>query len=370
MKTVLIANILFRIEKEKKKDMKILLGPALFYPQAKQVYVWWHTNYSSDSHSIKYGETKEMNKRAKSNHWGQYPFLCLSSLKLGTKYFYQVCSGETNGKIHTFITPKEQFSPFSFILWGDNQGGYETFSRYSIPAIKKQKPEFLIAVGDLVSKGNRHNDWQNHLYEPARKLLSSIPWFPIRGNHDGEYKLTNQMLPRLQKQCWYACTYQNMRIVILDTNLAYYKNSPQISWLKKELQSDQWKKAIFRIVAFHHPPFTSVWDAVDYDGEVTIRTIIIPLLEKAKTNLVVAGHAHSYQRGCRKTPYGKTYYLVTGGGGGNLDFVKVWKWNHFNVIKSCFHIVHATVTKEAITLKAIDTVKKNVFDSFVISAER
>jgi hypothetical protein len=47
-------------------------------------------------------------------------------------------------------------------------------------------------------------------------LWRGIPWFPVRGNHGGEYPLAHDMLPLPNNNQWYARTYGPLRIVVLD----------------------------------------------------------------------------------------------------------------------------------------------------------
>lgn len=96
--------------------------------------------------------------------------------------------------------------------------------------------------------------------------------------------------------------------------------SPQYDWLTEELASDAFQQAKYKIVMLHHPPhslggnivpaFTTpvpVYDR-DEDGNLTgiryeypknedhIVKYLLPLLEKAGTNLVLYGHSHLWNR--------------------------------------------------------------------------
>ncbi|MEO1433704.1 MAG: metallophosphoesterase family protein [Cyanobacteria bacterium J06632_19] len=98
------------------------------------------------------------------------------------------------------------------------------------------------------------------------------------------------------------------------------KGSTQYNWLVKELNSVEYQQAKYKIVMFHHPPHTlgdnivpAYTDPVqiiekDEDGNVTsvryeypkekdyINRDLIPLLEKAKVQLVFFGHSHLWNR--------------------------------------------------------------------------
>ncbi|AFY54545.1 Calcineurin-like phosphoesterase [Rivularia sp. PCC 7116] len=98
------------------------------------------------------------------------------------------------------------------------------------------------------------------------------------------------------------------------------KGSTQYNWLVKELNSVEYQQAKYKIVMFHHPPHTlgdnivpAYTDPVqiiekDKKGNVTsvryeypkekdyINRDLIPLLEKAKVQLVFYGHSHLWNR--------------------------------------------------------------------------
>jgi 3',5'-cyclic AMP phosphodiesterase CpdA len=98
------------------------------------------------------------------------------------------------------------------------------------------------------------------------------------------------------------------------------QGSPQYQWLEKELNSQEFQEAKYKIVMFHHPPHTLGGNIVppytdpvptiqqDATGKVTsvrydypqendyIIRDLIPLLESAKVNLVFYGHSHLWNR--------------------------------------------------------------------------
>ena len=101
---------------------------------------------------------------------------------------------------------------------------------------------------------------------------------------------------------------------------AIAKGSPQYRWLEKELQSEAYQQAKYKIVMFHHPPHTLGGNIVppytnpqpkEYyhqDGELISRYYdypieadyiirdLIPLLEEAGVQLVYYGHSHLWNR--------------------------------------------------------------------------
>ncbi len=97
------------------------------------------------------------------------------------------------------------------------------------------------------------------------------------------------------------------------------KGSPQYQWLEQELQHPEWQQARYKVVMFHHPPHSLGENSIppytdpvaiyetDEAGNVSLRyeypkqnnyiiRDLLPLLEKAGTNLVFYGHSHLWNR--------------------------------------------------------------------------
>ena len=98
------------------------------------------------------------------------------------------------------------------------------------------------------------------------------------------------------------------------------KGSDQYNWLQQELDSPEFKQAKYKVVMFHHPPhslgdnivpaYTDQVQIVDRNEQRNIKMIryeypkakdyiirdVLPLLEKAKVQLVFYGHSHLWNR--------------------------------------------------------------------------
>jgi 3',5'-cyclic AMP phosphodiesterase CpdA len=98
------------------------------------------------------------------------------------------------------------------------------------------------------------------------------------------------------------------------------QGSEQYQWLEKELNSETFKQAKYKIVMFHHPvhtlggnivpPYTDPVPNINYNSQGNITEIgyeypkendyiirdLMPLLETAKVNLVFYGHSHLWNR--------------------------------------------------------------------------
>lgn len=134
---------------------------------------------------------------------------------------------------------------------------------------------------------------------------------------------------------------------MLDSNPYVDWSDPSLrAWLEKDLKGA--KKATWRFVAFHHPPFNS---STRHRDDQQMR-VLCDLFEKYGVDVVWTGHVHNYQRtypmkfaavkgadgkyrdakgrvegkwtldtaydGTTKTKPNGVLYVISGGGGGDL----------------------------------------------------
>ncbi|PAX60693.1 metallophosphoesterase family protein [Brunnivagina elsteri] len=99
-----------------------------------------------------------------------------------------------------------------------------------------------------------------------------------------------------------------------------HQGSTQYNWLEKELNSDEFQKAKYKVVMLHHPPhtlgdnivpaYTEPVQIIEQDNTGKIKAVryeypkdkdylirdVMPLLEAAKVQLVFFGHSHLWNR--------------------------------------------------------------------------
>lgn len=203
------------------------------------------------------------------------------------------------------------------------------------------KPDFMIALGDIVYPGGRALQYFNHFFpvyndvnesspKTGAPLMASVPVYPVIGNHDTE----QQKLPAYPDaySCfhWFsvpkngpgkgpwnaplgkdesaASTFMQIagaeypamhfysfdngaaHFLVLDANKYSLDALPGVlPWIERDLLSS---KQRWKIVCFHQPAFHT---SREHYSEQRMR-LLEPLFEKAGVDLVLAGHVHNYQR--------------------------------------------------------------------------
>lgn len=305
----------------------IIRGPYLQLAGPSQITLRFRTDVPAALKvRVKTGATSKI--YAHSSVSSEHTFL-LDSLQANTMYYYQIgttFNGAIQDSTQFFITApivgaKEKVK---FGVIGDMYPGATQLKVFE--ALKKYKSlldyQFMLTLGDNVYSGASDNDYQQNFFKvySVGNFLKQVPVFSALGNHDydgsGRIQDANTMayfqnfdLPTKgqlggissNSEAYYSFDYANIHFISLDTEgfgpdgkRLIDDNSIQMKWLINDLESS---KMPWKIVYFHHPPFTKG----TYDSDVVpiltlVRQKLVPIFEKYKVDLVLNGHSHVYER--------------------------------------------------------------------------
>ena len=180
---------------------------------------------------------------------------------------------------------------FNFAAVGDWECNPNTAD--TIKNIQNKDPELVLALGDL-SYENTGNCLLDETSSINNKLKIAM------GNHEHGEEGDPTLLQAQYKNhfglsnTYYSFDYHNVHFIAMDSNLPYTIDSPQYSFVKRDLISTSQNPNIkWIIVYFHHPMYTS---PSKHPSDILLREIYHPLFDKYGVNLVFQGHNHNYQR--------------------------------------------------------------------------
>jgi len=176
--------------------------------------------------------------------------------------------------------------------------------------------------------GNSDRHWEPTFFAPYETIISSIPFYPTLGNHDGNQTespgdldayLDNFFFPEDGPRRYYHFNYAGLADFFAldstgntderDQQVPYLLEGEQHQWLKESLQkaaSTPW-----RIAYFHHPPFTA---GPAHSSSRTFLKHFLELFERNRVQVVFTGHEHNFQAS-DASETGGVHYIVTGAGG-------------------------------------------------------
>ncbi|OFO59620.1 hypothetical protein HMPREF3023_05140 [Peptoniphilus sp. HMSC075B08] len=226
----------------------------------------------------------------------------LDGLEPDTEYMYRFSNGDTVSEVKTFKTGGT--GDFSFFAAGDPQIGSHGHLNGEDGWDKTLKllPEldssasFLLSLGDQVQAGKDEEEYDAYI---NREGFNGLTLAPIIGNHDDRgnaheehFKVSNvQDEGKSNAGSNYYYVYNNTLFICLNSNNKdYAEHRVTIKKAVAENPNVKW-----RVVTFHHPPYTVARHALD-KYITDMRSTLVPILKENKIDLVLNGHDHVYTR--------------------------------------------------------------------------
>ena len=270
--------------------MNIIKGPYLQFNRSKDMLVLWETDDAGASR-VDYGVTEELGHYVEQTELVTLHRVELSGLEPETTYHYRIRTDDASSDTFTFCTEVNESTPFIFAAFGDSRTTPEQSSAVG-RQMASHEPHFLLHSGDLVSNGTAYEQWEEQFFAPLGGTLAHVPIFPVLGNHEQNSEHFYNFFP---SGSWYAFNYGCAQFIALDTNTAsggFAPGTEQHAWLEQTLAETD---ATWRIVWFHHPPYSSGNHGCSFEQ----REAFAPLFEKYKVDMVFNGHDHIYERSFR-----------------------------------------------------------------------
>ncbi len=210
---------------------------------------------------------------------------------------------------------------WSFAVFSDNRN-FEVSYRNVLEDINSggpadpgfPRPDFVVAVGDI---------------DPVRRTLQifretivpSMPFIPVRGNHEGPEDvrfILKNILPSEQppatvydkESVTFYYDWKNVRLIVIDQYAAYAKglrNRTFLNWLEGAILSA--KNADHVFITFHEPHFPADFHSDPFWG--------LLLKHSDKVRAVLWGHTHFYDRRYVPDLHGGIG-LINAGAAGNI----------------------------------------------------
>ncbi len=275
----------------------------------------------------------------REQHYLRYQAL-LPNLPFDATVGYSVKLGAAVVREGIFKTRASAAMPAHFVIVGDLASNKPEQKSVAYQ-ISLTKPDFLVALGDIVYPGGRALQYMNHFFPvyndvatPSAKdgapIMASVPIYPVIGNHDADSQKFPDFpdaysafyffsVPKngpgegawnlpLGKDAKLAAAFRAAagseypamsdysfdsgpaHFLVLDANsyttAALEKLAP---WIERDLAAS---KQPWKIVCFHQPAFHT---SREHYTEQKMR-LLEPIFEKHGVDVVFAGHVHNYQR--------------------------------------------------------------------------
>lgn len=231
------------------------------------------------------------------------------------KSAYKIIQGEPEAtKTFEFQALNPKATSTRFVVWNDTHENLETI-RLLQKLTAEFAPDFLLWNGDQTNDVYDPVKMRSQYLSPGELEISSRwPMAYARGNHDlrgPAARLVARFTGTPQDRFYYAFRSGPVAALVMDTGedkpddrevfagLAGFAamRERQRKWLEEVIQQDWFRAAPYRLL-FCHIPLWWESDGKERDfwmfSEVC-RELWLPLLEKARVQLVISGHTHQSQ---------------------------------------------------------------------------
>jgi predicted phosphodiesterase len=303
-------------------------GPSLQLSTTSSVTVVWHTSRPAVSR-VEYGPTDRLGSTAISAEHGLVSnnrtshVIRLTGLAPGTTYRYRVVSREFVGYEKQYIVKYGETvssEVFSFTTFDDRQTAC-SFAVVSDIHENAKRLEALLALLDLralafvVFNGDMVNDFMTpdqpfagFLDLAVARFARTIPFVYVRGNHDVRGRYARQLVdyfPASDGRAYFSFNDGPIHFVVLDSGEdkvdthEYYNGlvafepyrREQARWLAGDLRSDGARRARYRVVLSHIPPYGGDTFAIQ-----DVRQAWEGIANQGSVDLWLSGHVHRYMR--------------------------------------------------------------------------
>ncbi|GAA0893440.1 hypothetical protein GCM10009122_31190 [Fulvivirga kasyanovii] len=225
----------------------------------------------------------------------------LRNLEPNTSYRYKILTNDVNllpDDTLWFRSPVSQKdSVFSFFAVGDigepiEEGGTpDRLAKALEPSVSTMN--FGLLLGDIIYPDGKSEAYDSNLFRYFDGVFPYLPVFTLLGNHDWHEPENNYLqewkLPN--NEHYYSFDYAQVHFIGLDSkNGDFHEYEKQVEWLKNDLEAAR-GKANWIIVFLHHNGKSCTYKE-DYANVVAL----YPLFEQYDVDLVLNGHAHTYER--------------------------------------------------------------------------
>jgi len=257
----------------------------------------------------------------------------IEDLEPGRNYQYRIEGPGVAAGPFAFKTAPENTDRARFIVYGDSRTNPDTHRRLVEAMMKIENLDFIVHVGDLLSSGNKYEQWGPQHFDVVKGLCESIPMYIAKGNHEGDNGNYEKLLVPPGEKNNFAFDFGPVHYFCGDNSSKKVEPNSLLGRIARDARA---ATATWKFVTYHVPSinFGHHWSAWGYPEA-------LPTISRAGVDFVIAGHSHLYERFCPiQPPEGSdasfVTYITTGGGGAPLHEVEktpyhahAEKTNHF-----------------------------------------
>ncbi|BAV10212.1 Por secretion system C-terminal sorting domain-containing protein [Filimonas lacunae] len=310
---------------------ELIRGPYLQIATSSSIVIRWRTDLPATG-LVTFGtDSLQSNTIIEDSFPTNEHVVQLINLLPHTKYYYKIgiskshLLSDTYNFFYTMPVPgtSELYRIGVFGDCGNNSTNQRNVRDQLEKYLDTNHLDSWILLGDNAYWSGTEDQYQSGFFNLYKNnLLKNAPLWPSPGNHDYANSTSLQISHAMpyynifsfpvngeaggiasHNASYYSFDLGNIHFLSLDSYgmetekryKLYDTLSPQVQWIKKDLDSNKNKDWI--IAYWHHPPYTMGSHNSDVETDlVRIRQNFIRILERYGVDLILCGHSHVYER--------------------------------------------------------------------------
>jgi predicted phosphodiesterase len=264
----------------------------------------------------------------------EYRYRIFSKLVQGFRPYEVTYGGTIASEVFQLTTLDSDKESFSFTMLSDIHGDTTRLDSM-LGQVSWDENDLMFYNGDVIDYYEDESQIVDGFLDVSvDHFASEIPLVLIRGNHETRGRYATRWMehfPTASGRFYYSFDHGPVHFVILDsgedkedTHPVYWGladfdayRAEQAEWLRREVNSEAFANAAFRVVLFHIPPFGSG----EAHGTTHVREMWNDILNEAGVDLALNGHTHRYMH--REPTEGENLYPMLVSGTNTLTRVDV-----------------------------------------------
>ncbi len=327
----------------------LIRGPYLQMPSSSEMTIRWKTDTNLPTAVWAGTSLNQLSLVYNNINPTQSHVARISGLNSNQKYYYAI--GHEQGSTPTYLSgpsgdlffrtspPVGERGNYRIMMQGDsggkgwilqnpNNSNYQKWSADTSRVFDSMKAfsgerqaDVWLMLGDNAYVGGTEAEHQESIFDPDAfaSLLKTVPVELSFGNHEiinsNPIQKSGPFFDLFSfptggerggvpsgDETYYSFDHGNIHFISLNTAIYTYMRQSVVSsyaqqmesWLQSDLAANQ---SEWTIVFFHHPPYSKRDHDSDSETDLTlVRERLVPILDQAGVDLVLAAHSHIYQR--------------------------------------------------------------------------
>lgn len=294
-------------------DGRITKGPCLLRVSQDRAALMWETDgegpWSVRCETEGQPEINQDSDRVEKLNKTYVHKVWIDGLEPGRRYRYRIVGPNVRSEAYEFRTVPAKTDEVRFVVYGDTRTNVAVHRRL-VEQIMKHDLDFVVHVGDLVSRGDDYKQWGPQFFEPMKGLIERVPVYIAKGNHEGRNGTYEKLLLPPGERGDVGFDFGPLHFFCVDNVSKRGDADELVPTIARDARASD---ALWKFVSYHVP-------SVNFGGHWSNwrQEEALPAFAQAGIDFVVTGHSHQYERfrPIAIPGYEQCVTCITAGGGG------------------------------------------------------